>query len=35
MSKQFKYYWEDFPVGKVIEFGGYTLTPEEIMRFAK
>jgi acyl dehydratase len=35
MSKQFKYYWEDFPVGKVTEFGGITLTQEDIMRFAK
>lgn len=35
MSKQYKYYWEDFPVGKVTEFGGITLTQEDIMRFAK
>ncbi|MCC6657984.1 MAG: MaoC family dehydratase [Rhodocyclaceae bacterium] len=35
MSKHFKYYWEDFPAGKVIEFGGVTLTQEEIVRFAK
>ena len=34
MSKQYKYYWEDFPVGKVTEFGGITLTQEDIMRFA-
>lgn len=35
MSKHYKYYWEDFPVGKVTEFGGMTLTEEEIMRFAR
>ncbi|MBM3391389.1 MAG: MaoC family dehydratase [Betaproteobacteria bacterium] len=35
MSKHYKYYWEDFPVGKVTEFGGITLTQEEIMRFAR
>jgi acyl dehydratase len=35
MAKQFRYYWEDFPVGLVREFGGMTLTKEEIVRFAK
>lgn len=35
MSKKFKYYWEDFPVGKVREFGAYTVTADEIMDFAK
>ena len=35
MSKHYKYYWEDFPVGKVTEFGGITLTKEDIVRFAK
>lgn len=35
MSKHYKYYWEDFPVGQVTEFGGMTLTQEEIMRFAR
>ena len=33
MSK--KYYWEDFPVGSVTEYGGVTLTKEDIIRFAK
>src|SRR5713101_1670725 len=33
--KKFRYYWEDFPVGTVLEFGGLTLTKEEIVRFAK
>jgi acyl dehydratase len=33
--KKFRYYWEDFPVGTVREFGGLTLTKEEIVRFAK
>jgi len=35
MSKYYKYYWEDFPVGKVTEFGGIMLTQEDIVRFAK
>lgn len=35
MSKHYKYYWEDFPVGKVTEFGGIMLTQEDIVRFAK
>jgi acyl dehydratase len=35
MSKHYKYYWEDFPVGNVSEFGGITLTQEDIVRFAK
>jgi acyl dehydratase len=35
MSKHYKYYWEDFPVGNVTEFGGITLTQEDIVRFAK
>ena len=28
--KKFKYYWEDFPVGAVREFGGKTLSKEDI-----
>ncbi len=35
MSKKFKYYWEDFPVGSVREFGGITLGKEEIVEFAR
>jgi len=35
MAKQFRYYWEDFPVGLVREFGGMTLTKEDIVRFAR
>ena len=35
MSKHYKYYWEDFPDGNVSEFGGITLTQEDIVRFAK
>jgi acyl dehydratase len=31
---KFKYYWEDFPAGRVIEHGSRTLTEEEIIRFA-
>ena len=34
-TKTYKYYWEDFPVGKVREFGGYVVTAEEIMDFAR
>jgi acyl dehydratase len=34
-AKTYKYYWEDFPVGKVREFGGVTLTAEEIIAFAR
>ena len=33
-TKTYKYYWEDFPVGKVREFGGYVVTAEEIIDFA-
>ena len=35
MNKHHKYYWEDFPVGKVTEFGGISLTQEDIIRFAR
>jgi acyl dehydratase len=35
MTKEFRYYWEDFPVGMVREFGAMTLTKEEILRFGK
>ena len=35
MNKQYKYYWEDFPVGSVTEYGGVTLTKEDIIRYAK
>ena len=30
----FRYYWEDFTVGRVFEFGARTLSEEEIIRFA-
>lgn len=33
-EKTWKYYWEDFPAGKVREFGAYAVTAEEIMEFA-
>ncbi len=35
MGEGHRYYWEDFPVGKVREFGGVTVTAEEIVRFAR
>jgi len=31
----FRYCWEDFPPGKVIEHGGRTLSEEDIVRFAR
>lgn len=33
-QKTHKYYWEDFPVGKVSEFGHMTVSAEEIIDFA-
>lgn len=30
----FRYYWEDFTVGRVFEYGSRTLTEEEIIAFA-
>jgi acyl dehydratase len=30
-----RWYWEDFPVGSVREFGGVTLTHDEIVEFAR
>jgi len=30
----FRYYWEDFPVGRSFEYGSRTLTEAEIIRFA-
>jgi len=30
----FRYYWEDFTVGRNFEYGSRTLTEEEIIRFA-
>lgn len=33
-EKTYKYYWEDFPVGKVTEYGGISVSKEEIIRFA-
>jgi acyl dehydratase len=34
-DQQKKYYWEDFAVGTTREFGGLSVTKEEILRFAK
>lgn len=34
MSKTYKYYWEDFPVGSMRELGGMTLSQDDIVRFA-
>jgi acyl dehydratase len=33
--KRHKYWWEDFPVGSVREFGGVTVSREQILRFAR
>ena len=30
----FRYYWEDFPAGRVFEYGSRTLTEREIIEFA-
>ena len=32
---KFKYYWEDFAAGSTREFGGVTLSEEDILRFAR
>ena len=34
-ARQFKYYWEDFPVGQIREFGGKTMSADEIVDFAR
>lgn len=31
----YKYYWEDFYPGQVLEIGGYSLSEEEIIEFAR
>ncbi len=31
----FRYYWEDFPAGKVFEYGSRTLNEHEIIEFAR
>lgn len=31
----FRYYWEDFPAGKVLEYGRRVLSQEEIIEFAR
>jgi acyl dehydratase len=33
-DKTYKYYWEDFPVGSVREFGGLSVSKDEIIDFA-
>ena len=35
MAEPFKYYWEDFPVGRVRELGPMTVSREEIVSFAR
>ena len=35
MSSDFKYYWEDFVVGQVNEFGSKTVSEADILSFAK
>lgn len=34
-TRKYKYYWEDFPAGTIREFGGVTVTAEEIVAFAR
>ena len=31
----FRYYWEDFPVGRVFEYGSRQLSEQEIIEFAR
>jgi len=33
--KRFHYYWEDFPVGRVFEYGSRTLSEREMIAFAR
>ncbi len=35
MSESYRYYWEDFPVGLVREFGGVAVSKEDVVRFAR
>jgi len=35
LNKPFKYYWEDFAAGSGREYGGITLSAEDIVRFAR
>ena len=35
MTQTYKYYWEDFPAGSSRDFGGITLSQEDIVRFAR
>jgi acyl dehydratase len=35
MTQSALLHWEDFPVGKVLEMGGLTVTREEILAFAR
>ena len=30
-----RYYWEDFPVGHVRDFGGHTVSREQVLEFAR
>ena len=34
MTTDKKYAFEDFPAGRVLEFGGYTVRREDVLRFA-
>jgi acyl dehydratase len=35
LNVSYKYYWEDFYPGQVLETGGYSLSEEEIIEFAR
>lgn len=35
MSRTPRFWWDDFPLGSEREFGGHTLTRDEIVRFAR
>jgi len=34
-EKQYTFYWEDFPTGRISEFGATTVLKEDIIRFAR
>jgi acyl dehydratase len=34
-TPSYRYYWEDFPVGQVMDFGGTPVTREAVLEFAR
>lgn len=35
VERRFRYYWEDFPVGHAMDFGGMAVTHEAVVEFAR